>query len=74
MSGLAVAMGAGQGQSLGSAAGGWLFGLVAQTSFEWLAASLVGIFVILLARPTWWSTAPDESGPRAPRRLITDGW
>ncbi len=71
MGGLAAA--AGLGQTLGSAVGGWLFGAVAQTSFAWLAAPLVGIFVILLARPAWGSTAPDESGPRAPRRSITPG-
>jgi MFS family permease len=71
MGGLAAA--AGLGQTLGSAAGGWLFGAVAQTSFAWLAATLVGIFVILLARPAWGSTAPDESGPRALRRSITRG-
>ena len=63
MGGLAAA--AGLGQTLGAAAGGWMFGAVEQTSFAWLAAPLVGIFVILLARPAWGSAAPDGSGPRA---------
>ncbi len=57
MGGLAAA--AGLGQTLGSAAGGWLFGALAQTGFAWLAAPLVGIFAILLARPTWGSAVPD---------------
>lgn len=60
MGGLAAA--AGLGQTLGAAAGGWLFGAVAEASFAWLAAPLVGIFVILLARPAWGATVPDGSG------------
>jgi MFS family permease len=71
MGGLAAA--AGLGQTLGSAAGGWLFGAVAQTSFAWLAAPLLGIFVILLARPAWGSTAPDESGSRALKKTSAHG-
>ncbi len=63
MGGLAAA--AGLGQTLGAAAGGWLFGAVAQASFAWLAAPLVGIFVILLARPAWGSTVPDGFGSHA---------
>ena len=62
MGGLAAA--AGLGQTLGAATGGWLFGVVAQTSFAWLAAPLVGLFAILLARPAWGSAVPDGSGPR----------
>ncbi len=59
MGGLAAA--AGLGQTLGAAAGGWLFGALAQPSFAWLAAPLVGIFVILLVRPAWGSAVPDGS-------------
>jgi MFS family permease len=59
-----VAAAAGLGQTLGAAAGGWLFGAVAETSFAWLAAPLVGIFAILLARPAWGSAVPDGSPPR----------
>jgi MFS family permease len=66
MGGLAAA--AGLGQTLGAAGGGWLFGAVAQTSFAWLAAPLVGMFAILLARPAWWSAVPDGSPRRVPTR------
>jgi MFS family permease len=66
MGGLAAA--AGLGQTLGGAGGGWLFGAVAQTSFAWLAAPLIGMFAILLARPAWGSTVPDGSPPRVPSR------
>ncbi len=66
MGGLAAA--AGLGQTLGSAAGGWLFGALAQSTFAWLAASLVGIIAIILARPAWGSTAPDGSLPSLPAR------
>lgn len=60
MGGLAAA--AGLGQTLGSAAGGWLFAAVAQLSFAWLAGLLALMLALLLARPGWWSlvaTAPD---------------
>jgi MFS family permease len=63
-----VAAAAGLGQTLGAAAGGWLFCAVAETSFAWLAAPLVGIFAILLARPTWGSAVPDGSPPRVTRK------
>ena len=71
MGGLAAA--AGLGQSLGTAAGGWLFGTVAQTTFAWLAVPLVGIFAILLARPAWGSEIPDGSESRALRQTTTHG-
>ena len=61
MGGLAAA--AGLGQTLGAAAGGWLFGASGQTSFAWLAVPLVGIFVMLMARPQWGSAVPDGSRP-----------
>jgi MFS family permease len=61
MGGLAAA--AGLGQTLGAAAGGWLFGALAQSTFAWLAAPLVGIFAILVARPAWGSAVPDGSRP-----------
>ena len=53
MGGLAAA--AGLGQTLGSAAGGWLFGIFAQRSFGLLAVPLVAMLVLLLARPLWWA-------------------
>ncbi|MEO8974659.1 MAG: MFS transporter [Casimicrobiaceae bacterium] len=68
MGGLAAA--AGLGQTLGAAAGGWLFGALVQTSFAWLAAPLVGIFVILLVRPAWGAVAPDGSRPGALTRRM----
>ena len=67
MGGLAAA--AGLGQTLGAATGGWLFGAVAQTSFAWLSAPLVAIFVIVLARPAWGAAVPDDhSDSRATHR------
>lgn len=53
MGGLAAA--AGLGQTLGSAAGGWLFGALAQQSFGWLALPLLALLGLLLVRPGWWS-------------------
>ncbi len=53
MGGLAAA--AGLGQTLGSAAGGWLFGAFAQRSFAWLTVPLIVVLICLLARPLWWS-------------------
>ena len=53
MGGLAAA--AGFGQTLGSAAGGWLFGAVAQRSFDWLILPLLVILSLLIFRPGWWS-------------------
>jgi MFS family permease len=70
MGGLAAA--AGLGQTLGAATGGWLFGAVAQTSFVWLAAPLVGIFAVLMVRPAWGSEIPDGSPPRVLKRTTLD--
>lgn len=59
MGGLAAA--AGFGQTLGSAAGGWLFGAVAQRSFGWLAVPLGVLLVFLVVRPGGWSVTPTQS-------------
>lgn len=56
MGGLAAA--SGLGQTLGSAAGGWLYGALAHLSFGWLALPLVLMLGIVLTRPRWWSVAP----------------
>lgn len=59
-----LAAAAGLGQTLGSAAGGWLFGAVAQLSFAWLAGLPAPMPALMLARPGWWSlvaAAPDPS-------------
>ena len=53
MGGLTAA--AGLGQTLGSAAGGWLFGALAHRSYGLLALPLLVMLGLLLARPTWWS-------------------
>ena len=53
MGGLAAA--AGFGQTIGSAAGGWLFGAMAHRSFGWLTLPLVLMMGLLVARPRWWS-------------------
>ena len=55
MGGLAAA--AGLGQTLGSAAGGWLFGALAQRGFGWLTLPLVVMLGLLLARPRWGSVS-----------------
>ena len=55
MGGLAAA--GALGQVLGSGAGGWLFGAVAQLSFAWLALPLMAILILLLLRPVWWRAA-----------------
>ena len=53
MGGLTAA--AGLGQTLGSAAGGWLFGVLAHRSYGLLALPLLAMLGLLLARPRWWS-------------------
>jgi MFS family permease len=51
-----LAAAAGLGQTLGSSAGGWLFGAIAQLGFGWLALPMVGTLMVLLFRPSWWKT------------------
>lgn len=53
MGGLAAA--ASFGQTLGSSAGGWIFGAFARDSFAWLALPLAVMLVLLLMCPRWWS-------------------
>jgi MFS family permease len=53
MGGLAAA--AGLGQTLGSAAGGWLFGRFSEFGFGWLALPLLTTVFLSWMRPTWWS-------------------
>ena len=53
MGGLTAA--AGLGQTLGSAAGGWLFGVLAHRGYGLLALPLLVMLGLLLARPGWWS-------------------
>lgn len=53
MGGLTAA--AGLGQTLGSAAGGWLFGVLAHRSYGVLALPLLAMLGLLLARQTGWS-------------------
>ena len=70
MGGLAAA--SGLGQTLGSAAGGWLFGALAHLSFGWLTLPLLLMAGLLLARPRWWSlmaTAPTAHRQRLARRV-----
>ena len=66
MGGLAAA--AGLGQTLGSAAGGWLFGALAQRSFGWLALPLLVMLVLLVVRRDWWSVIATASAPRPARQ------
>ena len=69
MGGLAAA--AGFGQTLGSGAGGWLFGELAHRSFGWLALPLVVMLGLVLARPRWWSViavAPTTRPRSLPKR------
>ncbi len=46
---------AGLGQTLGSAAGGWLFGVLAHRGYALLALPLLAMLGLLLVRPRWWS-------------------
>ena len=65
MGGLAAA--AGLGQTLGSAAGGWLFGALAQAAFGWLMLPLGLTLILLLVRPRWWTAgALPSAGNPAP--------
>ena len=64
MGGLAAA--SGLGQTLGSAAGGLLFGAQAHRSFGWLTLPLVLMLGLLLTRPRWWSG--DGGAPPARRQ------
>lgn len=60
-----VAAAAGLGQTLGSSAGGWLFGAVGQQGFNWLIVPVVLTVGLLVARPGWWSaTAASSPRPR----------
>ncbi len=61
MGGLAAA--SGLGQTLGSAAGGWLFGSLAQQGFGWLALPLLVLLGLLLIRPGWWSVHSAAAHP-----------
>ena len=67
MGGLAAA--AGLGQTLGSAAGGWLFGALAQRSFAWLGAPLALMLALMLVRPAWWSMVAAASAASPATRL-----
>lgn len=60
MGGLAAA--AGLGQTLGSSAGGWLFGAVGQHSFSWFAVPLGATLLLLMARPGWWPSTVSSPG------------
>ena len=51
MGGLAAA--AGLGQTLGSAIGGWLFGVDGQWAFGWMIGPLLPMLLFLLLRPGW---------------------
>ena len=53
MGGLAAM--SGLGQTLGSAAGGWLYGALAHLSFGWLTLPLVLMLGLVLTRPRRWS-------------------
>ncbi len=66
MGGLAAA--SGLGQTLGSAAGGWLFGALAHLSFGWLTLPLFLMAGLLLARPRWWSVI--AAAPTAHRERL----
>lgn len=52
MGGLTAA--AGLGQTLGSVAGGWLFGALAHRGYSLLALPLLVMLGLLLGRPRWW--------------------
>ena len=49
----ALAAAGGVGQTLGSAAGGWLFGLAGPVSFAWLMLPLLLTLALLPGQPSW---------------------
>ena len=59
MGGLAAA--SGLGQTLGSAAGGWLFGSLQHLTFAWLATPLVAMAGLMLMRDRWWPRSASTS-------------
>ncbi|MGR6616617.1 MULTISPECIES: MFS transporter [Pseudomonas] len=61
MGGLAAA--SGLGQTLGSAAGGWLFGVLAQHSYGWLTLPLMVMLILLLVRSGWWTVVAVAAAP-----------
>ena len=63
MGGLAAA--SGLGQTLGSAADGWLFGAFAQRGFGWLTVPLLVMLGLLMLRPGWWSIVPAKAARAA---------
>ena len=65
MGGLAAA--SGLGQTLGSAAGGWLFGALAHLSFGWLTLPLILMAGLVVVRPGWWSVVRAVPTARAQR-------
>ena len=65
MGGLAAA--SGLGQTLGSAAGGWLFGALAHLSFGWLTLPLILMAGLVVVRPRWWSVVRAVPTARAQR-------
>jgi MFS family permease len=64
-----LAAAAGFGQTIGSAAGGWLFGELAHGSFGWLTLPLAVMLGLLLARQRWWSFIAVASTMR-PKGLV----
>ena len=66
MGGLTAA--AGLGQTLGSAAGGWLFGVLAHRSYGLLALPLLVMLGLLLVRQAWWSVIAAASRKHRFRR------
>lgn len=56
---------AGLGQTLGSAAGGWLFGMLAHRSFGLFVLPLFVMLGLLWARPRWWTVHGAAPSPRA---------
>jgi len=71
MGGLASA--AGFGQTIGSAATGWMFGAVAQTSFAWLALPLLATLALLLVRPARWFAQDAAPAPQLSLRSRPSG-
>ena len=63
-----LAAAAGFGQTIGSAAGGWLFGELVHRSFGWLTLPLALMLALVLVRPRWWSSSAVASTMR-PKRL-----
>lgn len=66
----ALSAAAGLGQTLGSAAAGWLFGVLAHRSYGLLTLPLLVMLGLLLARRAWWTVIAAAANTQRSRQRI----